>query len=114
MQYFFVDNSTKVLIEPLAIQQEIESQKSSLISLKNDFQFLINKVDSTQGLREGGSRGDNDPAAHGLEGAHRGLIGPIEMKHQRPFFFLFWRSPEFEHKNRFSFGEDLFFFLEIT
>ena len=34
------------------------------------------------------------------------------MKHQRTFFyFLFWRSPEFEHKNRFSFGEDLFFFF---
>ena len=42
----FEDNSCKVLNEPVAIQHEIESLKSSLISLKNDFRFLNNKADS--------------------------------------------------------------------
>ena len=46
---FFEDNSNKVLKEPVAIQQEIESLKSSSISLKNDFKFLNNKADSTIG-----------------------------------------------------------------
>ena len=46
---FFEDNSSKVLNELIAIQQEIESLKSNLISLKNDFKFLNNKADSTIG-----------------------------------------------------------------
>ena len=45
----FEDNSCKVSNEPVAIQHEIESLKSSLISLKNDFKFLNNKADSTIG-----------------------------------------------------------------
>ena len=46
---FFEDNSSKVLNESVAIQQQVESLKSSLISLKNDFKFLSNKADSTIG-----------------------------------------------------------------
>ena len=46
---FFEDNSSKVLNEPVAIQQEIESLKSSLILLKNDFKFLNNKANSAIG-----------------------------------------------------------------
>ena len=46
---FFEDNSRKVLNEPLTVQQAIESLKSTLISLKNDFEFLNNIVDSTIG-----------------------------------------------------------------
>ena len=38
-----------------------------------------------------------------------GFIGPIEMKHRRPFFSV-WRSPKFGQKKRFNFGEDLFLF----
>ena len=41
----------------------------------------------------------------------KGFIGPIEMKHRRPFFFL--RSPEFGQENRFNFGEDLFFWRSL-
>ena len=46
---FFEDNSRKVLNEPLTVQQAIESLKSTLISLKNDFEFFNNIVDSTIG-----------------------------------------------------------------
>ena len=46
---FFDDKCSDVLIEPLAIQQEIETLKSNLMSLKNDFKFLNNKEDSTIG-----------------------------------------------------------------
>ena len=46
---FFDDKCSDVLNEPLANQQEIETLKSSLMSLKNDFKFLNNKEDSTIG-----------------------------------------------------------------
>ena len=46
---FFNDKCSDVLNEPLAIQQEIETLKSNLMSLKNDFKFLNNKEDSTIG-----------------------------------------------------------------
>ena len=46
---FFDDNCSDVLNEPLAIQQERETLKSNLMSLKNDFKFLNNKEDSTIG-----------------------------------------------------------------
>ena len=46
---FFEDSSCKVLNEPVAIQQKVESLKSSLISLKNDFRFLNNEAGSTIG-----------------------------------------------------------------
>ena len=39
-----------------------------------------------------------------------GFIGPMEIKTEDLFFL---RSPKFGQKNRFNFGEDLFF-LEIT
>ena len=47
---FFEDNSCKVLNEPVAIQQEIESLKSSLMSLKNDLKFLNNKANTIGSL----------------------------------------------------------------
>ena len=45
--------------------------------------------------------------------------GPNEMKlrnqHMKPEdFFFFWRSLNFDRKNRYNFGEDLFLFFEIT
>ena len=49
MQEIFDDKCSDVLSESLAIQQEIETLKSSLMSLKNDFKFLNNKEDSTIG-----------------------------------------------------------------
>ena len=49
MQGIFDDKCSDVLNESLAIQQEIKTLKSSLMSLKNDFKFLNNKEDSTIG-----------------------------------------------------------------
>ena len=75
------------------------------------------KATSGQGLREGGQGGQwprgpwilGGPwSLRGPQEGPMGFIGPIKMKPRRLFF---WRSPKFEQKNRFNFGEDLFFFF---